>query len=106
MKIFKVLTPLFLLVAMFVGGCGSNSKSGPIFGGPDDNNGDVVNGYQLVNITVPFDVNYAGEKKQFKVQLLEYGIPVVINTFEGTQKIKDGQRIKIDANLGAIYIVD
>jgi|GEM_PF-2512479 len=77
MKIFKVLTPLFLLVAMFVGGCGSNSKSGPIFGGPDDNNGDVVNGYQLVNITVPFDVNYAGEKKQFKVQLLEYGIPVV-----------------------------
>jgi phosphoenolpyruvate synthase/pyruvate phosphate dikinase len=36
----------------------------------------------------------------------EYGIPVVINTFEGTQKIKDGQRIKIDANLGAVYIVD
>ncbi len=36
----------------------------------------------------------------------EYGIPVVINTFEGTQKIKDGQRIKIDANLGAVYIVN
>jgi phosphoenolpyruvate synthase/pyruvate phosphate dikinase len=36
----------------------------------------------------------------------EYGIPVVINTFEGTQKIKEGQRIKIDANLGAVYLLD
>jgi len=76
MKIFKILMPLFLLVAMFVGGCGSNSKSGPIFDDPN-NGADVVNGYQLVNITVPFDVNYAKEQKQFKVQLLQYGVPVI-----------------------------
>ncbi len=36
----------------------------------------------------------------------EYGIPVIINTFEGTQKIREGQRIKIDANLGAVYLLD
>lgn len=36
----------------------------------------------------------------------EYGIPVVINTFEGTTKIKTGQRIRVDADRGAIYILD
>ena len=35
---------------------------------------------------------------------LEYGIPVVMNVFEGTAKIKSGQRIKIDANMGTVYI--
>jgi len=36
----------------------------------------------------------------------EYGIPVVMNVFEGTQKIKSGQRVKVDANLGTVYILD
>jgi pyruvate, water dikinase len=36
----------------------------------------------------------------------EYGIPVVMNVFEGTAKIKSGQRVKVDANLGAVYILD
>jgi phosphohistidine swiveling domain-containing protein len=36
----------------------------------------------------------------------EYGIPVVMNVFEGTTKIKSGQRIKVDANMGAVYIMD
>jgi phosphoenolpyruvate-protein kinase (PTS system EI component) len=36
----------------------------------------------------------------------EYGIPVVMNTFEGTTKIKSGQRIRIDANLGTVFILD
>lgn len=36
----------------------------------------------------------------------EYGIPVVMNVFEGTAKIKTGQRIKVDANLGAVFILD
>ncbi len=36
----------------------------------------------------------------------EYGIPVVMNVFEGTTKIQTGQRIKIDANLGTVYILD
>lgn len=36
----------------------------------------------------------------------EYGIPVVMNVFEGTAKIKSGQRIKVDANLGVVYILE
>jgi pyruvate,water dikinase len=36
----------------------------------------------------------------------EYGIPVVMNVFEGTAKIRSGQRVKVDANLGAVFILD
>lgn len=36
----------------------------------------------------------------------EYGIPVVINTFVATTTIKTGQRIRVDANIGAVYILD
>lgn len=36
----------------------------------------------------------------------EYGLPVIVNTFEGTAKIKTGQRIKMSAKDGAVYILD
>ena len=36
----------------------------------------------------------------------EYGIPVVMNVFTGTTKIKSGQRVKVDANLGAVFLLD
>ncbi|MBI5445340.1 MAG: phosphoenolpyruvate-utilizing protein [Deltaproteobacteria bacterium] len=36
----------------------------------------------------------------------EYGIPVLMNVFTGTQVIKTGQRIRIDANMGVLYILD
>jgi pyruvate, water dikinase len=35
----------------------------------------------------------------------EYGIPVVMNVFEGTTKIKSGQKIRIDANLGTVLVL-
>lgn len=35
----------------------------------------------------------------------EYGIPAVVNTGNGTQVIKTGQRIRIDADVGAVYIL-
>jgi len=35
----------------------------------------------------------------------EYGIPAVVNTIEGTSKIQTGQRIRIDADVGAVYIL-
>jgi pyruvate,water dikinase len=35
----------------------------------------------------------------------EYGIPVIMNVFEGTTKIKSGQRIRLDANLGTVVIL-
>jgi phosphohistidine swiveling domain-containing protein len=36
----------------------------------------------------------------------EYGIPVLMNVFVGTQKIRSGQRIRVDANMGALYLLD
>ncbi|MGD0231337.1 MAG: PEP-utilizing enzyme [Syntrophorhabdales bacterium] len=36
----------------------------------------------------------------------EYGIPCVLNTFEATKKIRNGQKIRVDGNEGAVYIVD
>jgi phosphoenolpyruvate synthase/pyruvate phosphate dikinase len=36
----------------------------------------------------------------------EYDIPVVMNVFEGTKKIKTGDRIKVDGNLGVVYVLE
>lgn len=35
----------------------------------------------------------------------EFGIPVVMNTFEGSKILKDGMKIRVDANMGAVYII-
>jgi len=35
----------------------------------------------------------------------EYGIPAVVNTVEGTSKIQTGQRVRVDADIGAVYIL-
>ena len=35
----------------------------------------------------------------------EFGIPAVVNTYVGTQKIKTGQRVRILADEGAVYIL-
>ena len=36
----------------------------------------------------------------------EYGIPVVMNVFEGTKKITSGQRIRVDGTNGHVFILD
>jgi pyruvate,water dikinase len=36
----------------------------------------------------------------------EHGIPAVINTFEGTKKIKTGQRIRVDGYQGTVHILE
>lgn len=36
----------------------------------------------------------------------EYGIPVLMNVFVGTQRLRSGQRIRVDANMGALYVLD
>jgi len=36
----------------------------------------------------------------------EFGIPVVMNTFEGTKVLKDGMKVRLDANMGAVYILN
>jgi pyruvate,water dikinase len=35
----------------------------------------------------------------------EFGIPVVVNTFQATAKIKTGQRIRVDGNAGTVHIL-
>jgi phosphohistidine swiveling domain-containing protein len=36
----------------------------------------------------------------------EYAIPAVVNTFEGSAKIKTGQRIRVDGGEGVVYILE
>ncbi|MBN2031658.1 MAG: hypothetical protein JW836_00155 [Deltaproteobacteria bacterium] len=36
----------------------------------------------------------------------EFGLPTLVNTFTGTATIKTGQKIKVDATQGALYILD
>lgn len=36
----------------------------------------------------------------------EYNIPCILNTFTGTQAIQTGQRIKIQADIGAVFVLD
>jgi len=35
----------------------------------------------------------------------EYGIPAVSGCIEATKKIKTGDKIRVDANLGVVYIL-
>ena len=35
----------------------------------------------------------------------EYQVPTIVNCFVGTEKIKTGMRIKVDATQGAIYVL-
>ncbi|MDO9535832.1 MAG: PEP-utilizing enzyme [Bacillota bacterium] len=36
----------------------------------------------------------------------EYNIPVVLNVFEGSKRIKTGQRVCVDGNMGVVYILE
>ena len=36
----------------------------------------------------------------------EYGIPVVMNVFEGTKVVSDGDRIRVDGNMGTVTILE
>ena len=69
MKKIGLISLLALLVSVVMIGCGGNSKQDPIPPVP-------TNGYQLTNVTTPFDIGYAGQEKDFKIQLLKNGLPV------------------------------
>jgi phosphohistidine swiveling domain-containing protein len=36
----------------------------------------------------------------------EFGIPVVMNTFTGTNVLKDGMKVRVDANMGTVFILN
>ncbi len=36
----------------------------------------------------------------------EYGIPVIVGTMEGTQKIKTGQKVRVDGDMLRVYVIE
>ncbi len=48
----------------------------------------------------------AGVLSHAAIVAREFGIPAVVNTFVATEKIKTGQRVRILADEGAVYILD
>jgi phosphohistidine swiveling domain-containing protein len=50
-------------------------------------------------------VDRGGSLSHAAVTGREFGIPVVMNTFEGTRVLKDGMKVRLDADTGAVYIV-
>ncbi|MBW1861851.1 MAG: phosphoenolpyruvate-utilizing protein [Deltaproteobacteria bacterium] len=59
--------------------------------------------FSLVNGAV---IDRGGSLAHASIVGREYGIPVVVNVLEGTKKIKTGQRIRVDANMGAVYFLE
>jgi pyruvate,water dikinase len=51
-------------------------------------------------------VDRGGSLSHSAICAREYGIPCVLNTFEGTQQIKSGMRIRLEADIGAVFILD
>jgi len=49
--------------------------------------------------------DYGGAMSHSVVVGREYGLPVVAGTVEATSKIKTGQKIKVDGDMGAVYIL-
>ena len=50
-------------------------------------------------------VDRGGTPSHGAIVAREYGIPAVVNTFQGLAKIKTGNRIKVDGNEGVVYIL-
>ena len=50
-------------------------------------------------------VDRGGSLSHSAICAREYGIPCILNTFTGTQTIKSGQKIKLQADIGAVFIL-
>jgi phosphohistidine swiveling domain-containing protein len=48
----------------------------------------------------------AGVLSHAAIVAREFGLPAVVNTIVGTEKIKTGQRVRLLANEGAVYILE
>lgn len=59
--------------------------------------------FSLVKGAVP---DRGGTLSHAAVVCREFGIPCVLNTFQATQKIKNGQMIRVDGNEGSVYFLD
>jgi phosphoenolpyruvate synthase/pyruvate phosphate dikinase len=50
-------------------------------------------------------VDRGGSLSHTAICAREYGIPCILNTFAGTQTIKSGQKIRLQADIGAVFIL-
>lgn len=75
MKKITLMSLMTVLLSLFIVGCGSNTRQDPIAPG-GGSGGATDNGYELTNVTTPFDIGYAGQQETFQVQLIQEGIPV------------------------------
>jgi pyruvate,water dikinase len=50
-------------------------------------------------------VDRGGSLSHSAICAREYGIPCILNTFTGTQTIKSGQKIKLQADIGAVFVL-
>lgn len=51
-------------------------------------------------------VDRGGSLSHAAVVCREYGIPCVVNVLEGTSKIRPGQRVRVDGDQGAVFLVN
>ena len=51
-------------------------------------------------------VEWGGPLSHAAIVARDYGIPAVVSARDATKKIKTGQRIKVDGNEGAVYIIE
>ena len=51
-------------------------------------------------------VDRGGSLSHSAICAREYNVPCVLNTFAGTQVIKNGQKIRLQADIGAVFILD
>lgn len=67
----------------------------------------VTNPYwtPLFGIIKAVVTDYGGAMSHSVVVGREYRLPVVAGTLEGTSKIKTGQKIRVDGDMGAVYIL-
>ncbi|MEA3491013.1 MAG: hypothetical protein U9R27_03855 [Campylobacterota bacterium] len=70
MKKIALASIITLLIGFIMMGCGSNTKTDPLPPPPP------ASPYMLTNVTTPFDIGYAGEQKEFQVQVLKDGYPI------------------------------
>ena len=60
----------------------------------------------LFNTATAVITDGGGTLSHAQVAGREFGIPVVSGTADGTKKLKTGMRVKVDGDLGVVYILE
>jgi pyruvate,water dikinase len=60
----------------------------------------------IFSIIAGLAVDRGGTLSHAAICSREYSLPCILNTFVGTQTIKTGQRVRLQADIGAIFVLD